>query len=451
MTVLVSVVKQMIADGRDVSAVACASTGDTSAALAAYAAAAGIPAVSRPAAGTRLAGAARAAAGKWRAGPRARHRLRRLHGNRSAPGGRRRRLPRQLDEQPSPSKVRTFWSIVQQFDWEVRDVVVLPGGNLGNVSAIAAGFDMMLELGVIAKRPRMVVQQRQVNPLYTAYEWNWRMQANEGQASVAWAIQIGNPVWIDEAIRALQRFDGIVEQASESELAEAAARADRAGMFNCPHTAVALAALEKIASRGEIKRWDRVMSSSTPNVKLRVQTAYHTNALTGVTPRHANPPVELPTTTTPCDAQSRKSPRRRHRGPSSGKVEAGRAARSLEVRRSISSRRCGHRTRRRAHLEASWAARRCRLRARRRRGLLPSSRAPTQPHRVRRRIEAADRLPTFLRRHRDVARGLIPAGPARRRLLATIDTAAREFRELCVAIGVLGHLAPAQQPPGVAR
>jgi len=59
-----------------------------------------------------------------------------------------------------------------------------------------------------------------------------------------------------------------------------------------------------------------------------------------------------------------------------------------------------------------------------------------------RQSEAARAAATFLRRHRDVARGLIPAGPARRRLLATIDTAAREFRELCVAIGVLGHLAP---------
>ena len=46
--------------------------------------------------------------------------------------------------------------IVQQFDWEVPDVVVIPGGNLGNVSALAAGFQMMLDLGLIAKRPRLV-------------------------------------------------------------------------------------------------------------------------------------------------------------------------------------------------------------------------------------------------------------------------------------------------------
>ena len=54
---------------------------------------------------------------------------------------------------------------------------------------------------------------------------------------------------VRKAIRALQKYDGIVEQASEEELADAAAAADRTGMFNCPHTGVALAALEKLVAR----------------------------------------------------------------------------------------------------------------------------------------------------------------------------------------------------------
>ena len=72
------------------------------------------------------------------------------------------------------------------------------------------------------------------------------------QPTLASAIQIGNPVSVDKAIRTLQRYDGIVEQATESELADAAARADRTGMFNCPHTGVALAALEKLVARGDV-------------------------------------------------------------------------------------------------------------------------------------------------------------------------------------------------------
>src|SRR5688572_24173525 len=49
---------------------------------------------------------------------------------------------------------------------------------------------------------------------------------------------------------------------------------------------------------------------------------------------------------------------------------------------------------------------------------------------------------SFLKRHRDVVRAILPAGPARRRLFATVDAAAREYRELCIAIGLLDHLAP---------
>ncbi len=155
----------------------------------------------------------------------------------------------------------------------------------------------MLELGLIAKRPRIVVAQAEAaNPLYTAYRSNWAFAPMKAQPTLASAIQIGNPVSINKAIRALKQYDGIVEQASESELAEAAARADRTGMFNCPHTAVALAALEKIVARGEIKRSDRVIVISTANgLKFsEFKTAYHTRTLAGITPRHANPPVELP-------------------------------------------------------------------------------------------------------------------------------------------------------------
>ena len=116
------------------------------------------------------------------------------------------------------------------------------------------------------------------------------------QPTLANAIQIGNPVSIRRAISALQAFDGIVEQATEEELADAAARADRTGMFNCPHTAVALAALEKLIGQGEIKKTDRVIVISTANgLKFsEFKTAYHTRTLAGIDVRHANPPVELP-------------------------------------------------------------------------------------------------------------------------------------------------------------
>ncbi len=298
MTVLVSVVKQMMADGADVGAVACASTGDTSAALAAYAAAAGIPAIV-------ILPRARVSAAQL-VQPIANGALvlsldtdfdgcmaivKRLAEEEGV------YLANSMNSLRLEGQKTLSIEIVQQFDWEVPDVVVVPGGNLGNVSAIAAGFEQMLALGLIAKRPRLVVAQAAAaNPLYLAYRNGWQFEPVRAQATIASAIQIGNPVSIRKAIAALQRFNGIVEQATEDELADAAARADRTGMLNCPHTAVALAALEKLVLRGEVRRRDRVIVISTANgLKFSdFKTAYHAKRLDGVTARQANPPIELP-------------------------------------------------------------------------------------------------------------------------------------------------------------
>jgi threonine synthase len=162
---------------------------------------------------------------------------------------------------------------------------------------LGAGFDMMLDLGVISKRPRIVVAQAAAaNPLYRAYRNGWRFEPITAAPTIASAIQIGNPVSVEKAVRALQRYDGAVEQATEAELAEAAARADRTGMFNCPHTGVALAVLEKLVERGEIRAADRVVVISTAHgLKFaEFKVAYHTRQLAGVQGRYANPPVELP-------------------------------------------------------------------------------------------------------------------------------------------------------------
>ena len=148
MTVLVSVVKQMIADGAGVRAVACASTGDTSAALAAYAAAAGIPAIVilprgkvTPAQLVQpLANGARVLAldtdfdGCMAI-------VQRLAEEEGV------YLANSMNSLRLEGQKTLSIEIVQQFDWEVPDVIIIPGGNLGNVSALGAGFDMMLELG----------------------------------------------------------------------------------------------------------------------------------------------------------------------------------------------------------------------------------------------------------------------------------------------------------------
>ena len=110
------------------------------------------------------------------------------------------------------------------------------------------------------------------------------------------AIRIGNPVSYPRAVRALRAFDGIVEQASEDELANASARADRTGLFNCPHTGVALAALQKLVDRGVIQRHHRVVVISTAHGLKFVEhkVGYHSAELPEVTPRYRNVPHDLP-------------------------------------------------------------------------------------------------------------------------------------------------------------
>ena len=118
------------------------------------------------------------------------------------------------------------------------------------------------------------------------------MQARPTQAT---AIQIGNPVSAPRAFVALEEMNGIVEQASEQELCDAAARADRTGMYTCPHTAVGLAALEKLVSRGVIKKNDKVVCVSTASgLKFtEFKVRYHDRAIENVTSTMANPPVML--------------------------------------------------------------------------------------------------------------------------------------------------------------
>jgi threonine synthase len=188
--------------------------------------------------------------------------------------------------------------IVQQFDWQVPDWVIIPGGNLGNISALGAGFDLMHTLGLITKRPRLVLAQAQAaNPLYLAYKQGWDtfrpVVARETEAS---AIRIGNPVSVHRAIRTLKAYDGIVEQASEQELAEACASADRTGAFTCPHTGVALASLEKLVARRQISPGHRVIVVSTANgLKFAdFKVRYHEGRIAGANSRSRNEPVELP-------------------------------------------------------------------------------------------------------------------------------------------------------------
>ena len=299
MTVLVSMVKEMICRGREIPAVACASTGDTSAALAAYAAAAGIPAVVfLPRGKISIAqliqpvanGAMVFALDTDFDG------CMEIVKQVSARDGL--YLANSMNSLRVEGQKTVALEILQQLDWEVPDWLVIPGGNLGNVSALGKGLDMMLEMGLIRRKPRIcVAQAAAANPLYLSYLKDFEVaEPIAARTTLASAIQIGNPVSMKKAIATLKRYDGVVEQASETELVEACAQADRTGLFNCPHTGVALAALKKLIARGLIGKSDRVVVLSTAHglkfVDFKVD--YHRMQLEDIVSDNPNPPIELP-------------------------------------------------------------------------------------------------------------------------------------------------------------
>jgi threonine synthase len=299
MTVLVSVVRQMIADGKPIRAVACASTGDTSAALAAYAAAAGIPsAILLPKGKVSTAqliqpianGAFVLALDTDFDG--CMQIVQRITEDRTV------YLANSMNSLRMEGQKTVGVEIVQQFDWEVPDWIIIPVGNLGNVSALGKSFLLMRDLGLIDRLPRIAcAQSDRANPLYLSYLTDFEeYHPVEAGNTLASAIRIGDPVSYERAVKVLRAFDGVVEQASESELAEAAACADRTGMYCCPHTGVALAVLFKLLGRGLIKRSDRVVVISTAHgLKFTdFKIHYHDQTLQDVIARHANPPLELP-------------------------------------------------------------------------------------------------------------------------------------------------------------
>jgi threonine synthase len=298
-TVLVSAVKEIMSRGSDIKAVVCASTGDTSASVSAYCAAAGIPSVVllprnkvsqaqliQPISNGSLTLALDTDFDGCMALVQQLSKDKRFYLANSV-------NPLRIEGQKTVSI-----EMVQQFDWEVPDWVIVPGGNLGNITAIGLGFLMMHDLGIIQKLPRLVCAQAEgANPLYRSYLTGFEeIEPVVAKSTLATAIQIGNPVSITRAIPILRQFNGIVEQASEAELAEASARADRNGLFSCPQTGVALAALLKLTVDGTIQPHERVIVVSTANGLKFVdfKVGYHSNELDGMDSKLANTPVELP-------------------------------------------------------------------------------------------------------------------------------------------------------------
>ncbi len=157
--------------------------------------------------------------------------------------------PYRLEGQKTPA-----FEILEQTDWQVPHHIIVPGGNLANCSALGKGFAEMKHLGFINRVPKIsIIQAEGANPLYTAMKENGGTSLTPVTADTrATAIRIGNPASWRKAVRILQANGGWCEQVSELEIALAKAEIGAEGIGCEPASAVTLAGLKKLVADGRV-------------------------------------------------------------------------------------------------------------------------------------------------------------------------------------------------------
>jgi threonine synthase len=150
---------------------------------------------------------------------------------------------------------------MEQLAWEPPDHIIVPGGNLGNSSAIGKALLEMQERGLIARLPRLsIIQAKGANPFYrTVHEFAGNKLEPMTADTLATAIRIGNPASWKKALRVLQTTGGEVEQVTEVEIAAAKAEIGSDGIGCEPASAVTLAGLKKLRRSGFVKAGDSVV------------------------------------------------------------------------------------------------------------------------------------------------------------------------------------------------
>jgi threonine synthase len=164
--------------------------------------------------------------------------------------------PYRLEGQKTPAL-----EIAEQFDWHIPDHLIVPGGNLANSSALGKGFLEMMHLGLSNKVPKItVVQAEGANPLYLSLLNHDGCEIQPMQATTrATAIRIGNPASWRKAARIIRQTGGHCEQVSEAEIAVAKAEIGQEGIGCEPASAVTLAGLKKLVRQGRIQSSESVV------------------------------------------------------------------------------------------------------------------------------------------------------------------------------------------------
>ncbi len=219
-----------------------------------------------------------------------------------------------------------IYRVLEALDWQPPDWIVVPGGNLGNCSSFGKALSELRALGLIERVPRLaVIQATGADPLYQLVNrhgltWNGgrydleiikayyrSMDASDTRPhTIASAIEIGRPVNLPKALRALALTDGVVREVDDDTILEHKALVGKYG-FGCePASAAAVAGAHLLIGEGVIARDDRVVCILTghelkdPDATVKYHTGIDTKAAPATslaakpTGRMANPPLPVP-------------------------------------------------------------------------------------------------------------------------------------------------------------
>jgi threonine synthase len=197
---------------------------------------------------------------------------------------------------PEGQKTIVF-EILEHFGWNPPDVIALPGGNLGNTAAFGKALSEAFQVGLIATLPRIVtVQAAGAAPFAAYYESGFDHYAPVEAETIATAIKIGDPASLDRARRSIELTGGIVTSVTDAELMDAKAIIDRVGIGCEPASAASLAGVRQLVARGEIAADATVVGVVTGNL-LKDSDAvvqYHLHDREdGTRHAHANRPIRV--------------------------------------------------------------------------------------------------------------------------------------------------------------
>jgi threonine synthase len=184
--------------------------------------------------------------------------------------------------------------MLQQLDWEPPDWILVPAGNLGNTAAFGKALSEAREWGLITRLPRLAaIQAAGAAPFAASFRDGFKRRHRVEPHTVATAINIGNPASHDRAARAIRETDGVVTAVSDDAILEAKAVVDAGGVGCEPASAAAVAGARQLVRDGVIRPADRVVAVLTGHLLKdpAAVTRYHTEI--EPPPPRANRPVEI--------------------------------------------------------------------------------------------------------------------------------------------------------------